>query len=180
MDKNKEQPAKHKLNNQELFNFKKEYLFQRLEARRAGVENAFIHKWRIRILFAVLSVSFLGLCVTSKDFHGLSLNIPYYPQLVIVFIFLFWLYDAHESSLEDSNKEHGKILGDLLRKLPDEYHSLELNKIPSVEDLREGFWKRFWLRIRQFKKLDFTLFHLLMGLMWLLGWIIVNVKNKVC
>ncbi len=119
----------------DIFQHRKECLLEEIRQRHEGLRYRQKHKWQLRILFAVFSISFLGLSLTSKNLAKVSLNIyTKFGGTAILFL-LFYIYDAHLGSLTESTVKRIKKLSSLLNKLPEMNHE-ELQQLGIKFDIR--------------------------------------------
>ena len=111
------QDNEEELTRSELFEFKKECLFEELKWRLEGSRYRLTHKWQLRLLFAVFSASFLGISLSSKGFR--DFEIPFWQQTVgtAIFFFSFYIYDANLGSLTLSTLQLIKSISKILQEL---------------------------------------------------------------
>lgn len=159
------------LSTEELFQYRKECLLEEIKQRHAGLRYRQKHKWQLRFLFAVFSISFLGLSLTSKDLAKLSLNTYTKFGGTGILFFLFYIYDAHLGSLTESTVNRIKTLSNLLNKLPEMNHE-ELQQVGIEFDIRPKKMIKRWASTlpKLFTDLDYLLFYLLMVSIWAIGW----------
>jgi len=155
----------------ELLEYKKECLLEELKFRVEGLRRRSVHKWQLRVLFIVLSASFLGLCFSSKDFRAFPISV--YEQYLSTFVLflIVYIYDSHLGSLAKSTYKRIKSVSKMLNELPDqEIERLKEVKISMEIRLELSFTDRLKQRLSQIKELDYLAFYSLSVSMWVIGW----------
>jgi len=183
--------SKNLLSEKELFDFKKESLFLEVSTIKDFHISSYNLKWQARFLLATLSAGFLAICATSKEFRALKFfkrlrgNRMFFA-FVILFLLLFFFYDCHLTHYWSSVTNRVDKIGEDLRELHKKKTYEELIAVNVFDSIQKSR-KREFDNLSQFQvwgrklsvawALDFFLFYSITGIMWLVGWLIIQ-KNE--
>ncbi len=173
------------MNNQEeqidkvtLFQFKKESLLHAITEFSISRDLYRNYQWRLRALLFALSGAFITLCINSKDFKCLPINVWLQLLISVIIFLLFYLFDAHLNDLIKSLIRGRDATIKKLNKLStSSYDRLQRLKThepvrKEVKGLRNWFKKRAYPKMKGTCAFDFFVVYIFFTLVLFCGWFI--------
>ena len=171
------------MNKGALVQFKKESLLHAITEFSISRDLYRNYQWRLRALLFALSGAFISLCITSKDFKCLPINVWLQISISVIIFLLFYLYDAHLNDLIKSLIRGRYATIKKLNKLStmsyDRLKNLKTHEPvrKEVKGLRNWFKKRVCPKIIGTIAFDFFVVYIFFLLVLFWGWFI-RIKSK--
>ena len=159
-----------------LFDFKKECLLEELRWRTQFLSKRFDHQWQLRVLFLIFGISFLSYSLTAKVL--VLQNLPLWQCAVgtILLFSLFFTYDAHLRDLTFSTNQRIEQVLKTLNDMPNISRNQLAQIVIPYGIRRPYFWQRWITKIYSIKEFDFITFYTFNALIWIMAWWLIRQK----